>query len=79
MNNNGNYGRNSQHPDFIKQDLNPNNSYINTNIDELKKLISKYCVSYIHNLNTFSEQLYPSLNDGLAIWTNITAFMDTYQ
>lgn len=66
----------TQMVDSLRQQL----GYANrSNIDELKKLISKYCVSYIHNLNTFSEQLYPSLNDGLAIWTNITAFMDTYQ
>ena len=49
MNNNGNYGRNSQHPDFIKQDLNPNNSYINTNIDELKKQFKTYLQNNANN------------------------------
>ena len=49
-----------------------------SNIDELKKLISKYCVSYIKNLKEFSDQMYPSLNDGLNIWTGLTAFSDVY-
>ena len=46
------------------------------NIDELKRLINKYCESYLQNLKDFSDKLYPSIGDGLNIWSTIASIGD---
>ena len=46
------------------------------NIDELKRLINKYCESYLQNLKDFSDKLYPSIGDGLNIWSTIASISD---
>jgi hypothetical protein len=54
-------------------------SYANkSNVDELKNLIGKYCLSYIVNIKQFCEKMYPSMNDGLRIWTGLATYADVY-
>jgi hypothetical protein len=54
-------------------------SYANkSNVDELKNLIEKYCLSYIVNIKQFCEKMYPSMNDGLRIWTGLATYADVY-
>ena len=46
------------------------------NTDELKKLVDKYCVSFLKNFKEFSDKLYPSIGDELNIWSTIASFGD---
>jgi hypothetical protein len=47
-----------------------------TNIEELKKMLEKYSHSFLVNIKEFADQLYPTLNDGLNIWTTIGSFAE---
>ena len=47
-----------------------------TNIEELKKMLEKYSVSFLVNIKEFANQLYPSLSDGLNIWSTIGTFAE---
>ena len=47
-----------------------------TNIEELKKMLEKYSVSFLVNIKEFANQLYPSLSDGLNIWSTIGSFAE---
>lgn len=55
----------------LKQSLNYANK---ANVDELRGLISKYSISFVQNIQEFSNALYPSLNDGLSIWSGLSSF-----
>lgn len=47
-------------------------------IDELKKIIDRYCISYIDTIRRFSNEMYPSLNDALSVWTDLATFADDF-
>ena len=60
------------HVNNIKKQL----GYANKmNADELKKLISKNCNALATSLNQFVENFYPTLNEGIAIWSRMTTFI----
>lgn len=43
------------------------------NLDELKRLISKYCDVFVKNLKDFANKLEPTLNDSLSVWTSLAS------
>ena len=46
------------------------------NIEELKKMINRNCISFISNIRGFCDEFYPSLNDSLNVWTEVATFVD---
>lgn len=49
-----------------------------SNTEELKKLIGKSSLNLLKSIKEFTKQLYPSLNNGLNIWTELETFLDLY-
>ena len=47
------------------------------NIEELKKMINRNCSNFIKNLQIFTEELSPTLNDSLNVWTDVATFVDS--
>ena len=47
-----------------------------SNIDELKRLIAKNCLNFVVNLKKFCDEMYPSLNDGLTVWTGLMTYAE---
>jgi hypothetical protein len=45
------------------------------NMNELKKMITEYCVRYVDNVKKFDEEFYPSINDLVATWSNMETFV----
>ncbi len=45
-----------------------------SNIDELRNLIAKYSIGFNQNIKEFTNALYPSLNDGLTIWSGLNSY-----
>ena len=43
------------------------------NMDELKKMMTKYQESFIDNVKLFANNFYPTLNDALNVWTEIAS------
>jgi hypothetical protein len=39
-------------------------------------MLEKYSISFLINIKEFANQLYPTLSDGLNIWTTIGSFAD---
>jgi hypothetical protein len=39
-------------------------------------MLEKYSHSFLVNIKEFADQLYPTLNDGLNIWTTIGSFAE---
>lgn len=46
------------------------------NQEELRKMLEGYSFSYKSNLKQFIEALYPSLNDGLNVWSQLRSNFD---
>ena len=49
-----------------------------TNIEELKNMIKINCAKYMANLKSFTEEFYPSLTDGLNVYSSIQMFVAQY-
>ena len=49
-----------------------------TNIEELKNMIKINCEKYMTNLKGFTEEFYPSLTDGLNVYSSIQMFVAQY-
>lgn len=47
-------------------------------IDEVKRMITRYCFSYIDTIKKFTNEMYPSLNDALSIWSNLASFAEGF-
>ena len=47
------------------------------NMRELRKMIKEYCVRFVDNIDEFSKEFYPTINDLLTTWTNIETFIMT--
>ena len=45
------------------------------NMEELKKLIAINSKRFTDNMKTFSENFYPTLNDGITVWTTLTSYI----
>ena len=61
------------HLNHLKQQL----GYANKmNSDELKKMITKNCTLFISNLKMFTNLFYPTLTDGITIWSRMTTFIN---
>lgn len=45
-------------------------------INELKKLVDKYKNSFVDNIKDFSEDLYPSINDSLNVWSQMASSIE---
>ena len=45
-------------------------------INELKKLVDKYKNSFVDNIKYFSEDLYPSINDSLNVWSQMASSIE---
>lgn len=53
--------------------------YVNKmNMDELRRLISNHCVRYRHNMKEFVENFYPTLTDGINVWSNLATNLNVY-
>lgn len=46
------------------------------NNEELKRLINQNAIKYSANMKTFVNALYPSLNDGLNVWSELASNLD---
>lgn len=46
------------------------------NIDELKKMINRNSMKFIVNMKAFTNEFYPTLNDSLAVWTQLATYAD---
>ena len=44
-------------------------------MEELKKLIAINSKRFPDNMKTFSENFYPTLNDGITVWTTLTSYI----
>lgn len=55
----------------LKQYLNYANKAL---VDELKELVGNYSFSFVKNIQEFTNDLYPNLNDGLSIWSGLSSF-----
>ena len=49
-----------------------------TNIEELKNMIKINCAKYMANLKSFTEEFYPSLTDGINVYSSIQMFVAQY-
>ena len=49
-----------------------------TNIEELKNMIKINCAKYMVNLKGFTEEYYPSLTDGINVYSSIQMFVAQY-
>ena len=47
------------------------------NNEELKRLIEKNGKQFIDNFKQFADLLYPTLNDSLAVWSQLASYADT--
>ena len=45
------------------------------NMEELKRLIDTNAKRFVENLKTFSESFYPTLNDGISVWSTLTNYI----
>lgn len=45
------------------------------NMEELKKLISLNSKRFVNNIKTFAEAFYPTLNDGISVWSTLTSYI----
>ena len=45
------------------------------NMDELKKLMHANSLKYVANTKKFAEEFYPTLNDGISIWSSLTSYL----
>ena len=45
-------------------------------INELKKLVDKYKNTFVDNIKDFSEDLYPSINDSLNVWSQMASSIE---
>lgn len=45
------------------------------NMEELKRLIATNAKRFVDNLKTFSESFYPTLNDGISVWSTLTNYI----
>lgn len=53
--------------------------YVNKmNMDELRRLISNHCVRYRDNMKEFVENFYPTLTDGINVWSNLATNLNVY-
>lgn len=48
----------------------------NMNNEELRRLINQNAIKYSLNMKKFIDSLYPSLNDGLNVWSEIASNLD---
>ena len=67
--------RETQVLDNLKKRLNFANR---TNIEELKNMIKINCAKYMVNLKGFTEEYYPSLTDGINVYSSIQMFVAQY-
>lgn len=49
-----------------------------TNIEELKNMIKINCAKYMSNLKSFTEEFYPSLTDGINVYSSVQMFVAQY-
>ena len=47
------------------------------NIEELKKMINRNCRNFLKNVKLFTEEMSPTLNDSLNLWTEMATFLDS--
>ena len=47
-------------------------------LDELKKMVVTNSNKFMENIKTFSENFYPSLTDGLNIYSDLSIFIQTH-
>jgi hypothetical protein len=53
--------------------------YVNKmNMNELRRLISNHCVRYKNNMKEFVENFYPTLTDGINVWSNLATNLNVY-
>ena len=50
-----------------------------SNIDELRKMIKMHCKKYIENDSNFLKEFYPTLTDGLNVYSTFQMFIATSQ
>lgn len=65
----------SQNLEKLKKQL----GYANRmNIEELKKIIKINCDKFTINLRKFVEEFYPTLTDGINVWSGLATFINSY-
>lgn len=45
------------------------------NMDELRKLIDQNAVRFVNNIKAFAEELYPTLTQGINVWSALNSFI----
>ena len=45
------------------------------NMDELKKMIAMNSEKFVDNMKSFAEAFYPTLNEGISIWSSLTSYV----
>lgn len=43
------------------------------NMEELKKMTEAHSMRFIENIKAFSEEFYPTLSDGINVWSNLNS------
>jgi hypothetical protein len=45
------------------------------NMDELKKMIALNAEKFVDNMKSFAEAFYPTLNEGISVWSSLTSYV----